>query len=711
MNKKRSLLLVFLTLQALSSCNVPTALQAQNTQSQAPLRATLVSTASGQSLRVIQLEQLPAELRNASKIQAILDNSSTSYDVQKNADGTLSIPLTAGRRPDSQGLIEILLTNGQKSWLLSFDTGPLLKLESSPFSVEPGSQVTLGSSLKLGLRFAESASPPDLTKYVFSWSASTSSNTGFAPISGTRASVDWEPSAAGNYYIRLEMRELASGATSVFTSSAPLVFVASPDRIALREPADGRILAGDSLKLTANIPEYASQNLTWLWSYAVSPQAPFVPIAAQGKQIDWEPPAAGSYYLRLQAEAGGRQQSYTSSQPMVLVANADEVISTQPTSGEVVRGQAIQLSASLPKAEADWRYLWSYGTAAQGSFTAIAGESANISWIPDQTGEFYLRVRAIDPASGSENTYTSAEPLVSVRDDDKRFILTPSPASLVKGQSVLLSLADIAGGRTINWFYAPSAQGPFSAITGQGQNVRWSPPFAGTFYLRAEVTGADQPKATYTSASALVSVSEATGVISATPEGNQRLGQPITLSAQVPDAPAGASYSWSVGQSPLGPWQAAQSLDDSLNGPRLNWLPGSSGNYYVKVDMTRPDTGNVVSFVSPRALVFIANSRDFFTTNPSPAVIGTQGAVSLSASTQLPGGQGYTYVWSSAPGPVGPFTALGASVTPRFSWVRPGLVGNYFIKLDVIAPNRKAVGFVSSEALVFVGESTTRPGG
>ncbi len=240
--------------------------------------------------------------------------------------------------------------------------------------------------------------------------------------------------------------------------------------------------------------------------------------------------------------------------------------------------------------------------------------------------------------------------------------------------------------------------------------VIWTPPFAGTFYVRAEVTGNNQAQETYTSASALVSVNESNNVITASPEGNQALGRPVSLQAQVPEAPANSNYQWSVGPSPAGPWQTANSFDSSQNGPTLNWYPASSGNYFVKVDMTRPD-GQTVSFVSPRALVFVNNSRDFFNTSPTPAVIGTQGAVSLDANIQLPDSSAYTYIWSSAFAPVGPYTALGASVAPRFSWQQPGLVGNYYVKLDVISSQQKRVSFVSSDAIVFVGESSSSSGG
>lgn len=696
-----------LSVHFLSACNVPSSLQAQIGTSTQTIRASLVTSTAGQSLRVIQLEQLPEALKNSNQLYAVLDNSNSIYPVTRNADGSLSIPLSSGRRPDSQGIIEILLSNQQQSWLLRFDTGPLLKLESQAIQVNPSSDVTLGNRLSLTLKPQE---PQDLENLIFTWSAATTQNGAFLPLSGTGSSITWEPSAAGSYFIRIEMRDSKTGAYSVYTSPSALVSVRNADQIALRTPNDGRIIAGDKIQLKANIPEYNSEAINWNWSYSSSLQSGFTPIAAQGAQVSWEPPAAGSYYLRLQAEINGQAQSYTSSQALVLVSNADDVIQTLPGSGEVIRGQAIELSAKVAETTSNNRYVWSFASSAQGPFTGISNEGQAIQWRPEQTGEFFLRLRVIDTQTQKEKTFTSSKVLVSVKDSDERFVLSPNPAALVKGQSVNLNIKDIPALRNINWFYAPSAQGPFNAISGQGQNTSWTPPFAGTFFVRAEVTGNNQAKETYTSASALVSVTESNNVITASPEGNQALGRAIALRAQVPDAPANATYNWSVGFSPIGPWQAANSFDSNQNGPNLNWYPASSGNYYVKVDMTRPD-GQTVSFVSPRALVFANNSRDFFNTSPTPAVIGSQGAVSLSANMQLPDNASYTYVWSSAFSPVGPYTALGGSVAPRFSWQQPGIVGNYYIKLDVISAQQKRVSFISSDPIVFVGESSTSTSG
>lgn len=681
-----------------SACNLPGGLESSLPGSSQTVRAVVLTTASGQSLRVVDLEQLPEAFRNAPQLQAILDNSNTTYTVVRNADGSLSIPLPAGRRPDSEGIIELVLTNGQTSQLLRFDTSPLVKLGSDAFKVEPAKQVILGTALQLTANLQENAEPQ---RYSFLWSAATSLQGQFQTLSGTGPTIEWKPEQPGNYFLRLELRDLQTGASSLVTSATPVVFVQAADSIVITTPADGRILTGDSIGLKANIPEQTTNN--YLWGYAQSPVGPFQPIAAQGQSIEWEPPASGAYYLRLQLP-GGSQDSYVSSRPLVQVAPPDEFMETQPQSGEITRGQSIQLAVDLPGTAPDSRYLWSFSNSPQGPFRSISSEGKQISWVPDETGEFYLRVRLIE-ADGSEKTYTTTKVKVSVRDSDDNFQLSPQPASLVKGQSVFLALKqNVASNRVINWSYSAQPQGPFQPISGQGQNTRWTPPAAGSYYLRAEITGGSTPKSTLTSATALVSVTESPNILSAQPS-SINLGQALTLRANLPESQGNERYTWSVGPSAAGPWEPAQSLSTDTQGSTLQWYPPREGSYFIKTDVLKA-SGEVISFVSPQAQVFVNNTPAFFATSPNPALIGTQGAVELSALFQPPAGERLFYAWSAGFSPTGPFNAIGGSLQLRFNWVRPGVAGSYYIKLDVISETSgKSLSFFSSNPLVFAGES------
>ena len=695
----------------LSACDIPSSLSVRSPAENAiTLRAAILSTPTGQNLRILDTSPLPESFRNSSKLQAILDNSNTVYTFERNADGTLSMSLPSGRLPNSDGQIELLITNGNQSQLVILDTSPLVKLAGEAIQVSPSKSITLGTELELAARFAEDIQADD---YIINWSVSTSSSGTFQPLSGNTESVMWTPAQAGNYFVRLVMQNKQTGASSTYTTPAPLIFVNSTENIIQTTPASGQILAGDRLTLSADFPEAEGQE-NLLWSFSQSPVGPFQPIGETGRMIRWEPPVAGSYYLRVQVpQADGSLDAYTTSQALVQVSNPDNLVETLPESGEIVRGESIQLSSSLTDLPEGTEYLWSYSNSPQGPFRVIASEGAQITWTPDETGEFYLRLRTLIPRENSdlkeEKTYTTSGVEVSVRDSDQNFVLSPQPANLVQGQSVSLGLANPPSNSTISWSFSPAAQAPFQSISGtggnNGQNLRWIPPYAGNFYLRAETTDNQGVNRTFTSATALVNVAQSSGVITSDMT-TSNLGQRVRLNANLPETTGEEIYTWSVGPSPVGPWQIAQSLDQNTNGAQLNWYPGQEGTYYIKADVYQPSTREVISFVSPRALVQVTNRPTFFRTSPEPANIGTQGAVTLTTNFFPPQNEQFSYIWSRANAPTGPFMALGGSLQLRFNWVRPLIPGSYYIKLDVISETtRKSVSFTSSNPIVFVGES------
>ncbi|MBF2055142.1 MAG: hypothetical protein IGS03_16960 [Candidatus Sericytochromatia bacterium] len=689
--------------QLLIACTAPFGLQARIASPlDKALRATVVNTESGQRLQILQPENLPPSLQNAQDIRAILDNSNSVYPVTRNADGTLSIPLPAGRVADSTGLIELLLSdNAGGSWLLRFDTGPLVTLQEPPFQVQPAGAAVVGATWQLGLNPAESI---DNSRYSFNWFASASAQGPWQPLSGMDAKVRWTPAQPGNYFVRLDLRERSSGAVSTIISPAPVVLAQAADDIVLTTPADGRVLAGDRIELQANLPHLPTDT-PLIWSYGSSPQGPWQPIAGQTQGLSWEPPAAGGYFLRLQVSSAEQLETYTSSRVLVTAVSADDVLQTLPASGSILRGESVTLSASLPELPAGASYSWSFAPSPQGPFTAISGSGPSLEWLPEQSGSFYLRLR-VQLSPTDVRTYTSGEPLVSVSDSDSVFALSPQPANLSRGESVVLALRETPPpARRISWAYALSSQGPWQAITGQGQNLRWTPPRAGSYFLRAELSGGSEANAILSSASALVNVSENSNAIQVSPATGQRLGQLVRLRANLPGTEANARYQWFVGPSAQGPWQSAQTLDSQPESAELNWWPGQAGNYHVKVDLLQNQ--QVISFVSPQPLVFISAAETFFQVSPQPANISTQGAVEINAFFQPPAGETFSYSWSAAPAPTGPFIALGGSNQLRFNWTQPGQVGRYFLRLDARSnQSGRVVSFLSAEPLVTVGEAS-----
>lgn len=690
----------------LNGCDAHLGLNTQfNATQQSEVRATLLNTASGQVLSLPDPAVLPAGLRTAQSISALLDNSGTPYPVTRNADGSLAIPLPAGRVPDSNGKLGLILSDeNKKTYFIQVNTGPLLRLGTPPIQITPAQGILPGSRVELSLNPADSQA--DISTLRFNWSSAASAQGPFTPISGSGSKTTWEPPQSGNYYLRVETVDTRTNASTVYTSPVALVNVGDSRRIATSDPASGAIRLGQVIKLKAALPESAPAQ-RYLWSASQSPVGPFQPITEEGAQINWEPKQAGSYYLRIQAfPAQGEPGTYTSSEALVLVSEADNAIVTDPPSGSLIRGEAVRLSAVPPtEVAANTNYRWFYGSTPQGPFSPINGDTQSINWSPEQTGEFYLRVRLFDPQTQQERTFTGSKVGVSVRDSDASFELSPQPATLVRGQAVKVKLTRPAEKRTAAWFYATSPQGPFTSIAGQGTEINWAPSLSGNYYLRAELSGNNLPKSVFTSATALVSVAESSNAIQLEPNRSLSLGEGVKLVANTPLKGDNLRYTWSYSSAPTGPWTAVQGL--AAHSQSTTWYPPQSGSFYVKVDVADTATATRMSFVSATALVFVTDTPSFFQTSPTPATIGTQGAVTLSTRFTPPGAN-FIYAWSYSMSPTGPFTAIGGSQQPEITWKQPGVAGNYYIKFDAIdTSSQRFLSFISSNTLVFVSESQT----
>jgi hypothetical protein len=697
-----------LGLLSFSGCDTRLGLDTQFAASQqTEVRATILSTATGQVLSLPDPSVLPKGLQTATEIYALLDNSNTPYPVARNADGSLAIPLPAGRAPSSDGKIGIILTDENKStYFLLINTGPLLRLGDPAIQVSPKQGILPGSRVELALNPAQTDT--DLGSFRFNWSVAATAQGPFTPISGSTAKVSWDPPQAGNYYLRVETVDTRTQASTLYTSSVALVNVSDSRRIATSDPVSGSIRLGQLITLKAALPESAPAK-RYLWSYSLSPVGPFQPISEEGAQISWEPKLAGSYYLRIQAyPSEGAASTYTSSEAMVLVSEADNAISTDPASGSLVRGEEVKLTAVPPTPVAgNASYRWFYSSSQQGPFSPISGETQTIAWSPEQTGEFYLRVRIFDPQTQEERTFTGSKVLVSVRDSNDSFELSPQPASLIRGQSVQIKLKQPNDKRSVAWFYAPSQQGPFTSIAAQGNQINWSPSQSGSYYLRAELSGDNRPKSIFTSATSLVTVAEGSNVIQLEPNRSISLGESLGLNANTPLKGENLLYTWSYGLSPVGPWLAAQGLNSNPQSKNIQWSPPQSGSFYLKVDVADPASATRMSFVSPTALAFVTDTPSFFQTSPTPATVSTQGAVTLSARFTPPSAT-FIYAWSYGLSPTGPFTAIGGSQQPQITWKQPGVAGNYYIKFDAIdTSSQRSLSFVSANPLVFVSESQT----
>lgn len=206
----------------------------------------------------------------------------------------------------------------------------------------------------------------------------------------------------------------------------------------------------------------------------------------------------------------------------------------------------------------------------------------------------------------------------------------PSPAFIVRGLEVKLRANTDASTDKyqFTWSYSTSGSAPWQPIPGQGKEVDWTPPAPGNFFIKVDaVDRQTQQSYSTTTPAALVFVTDGDEVITTTPaNGSVDRGQPVSLVFNRPQGLRGEdlSYSWSVGPSPQGPWTLVQG-----SGTTIQWLPTTVGSYYVKTEVSSRATGEVNTFVSPDAVVFVNEGQPIVTANPSTVLRGDRVNLSL----------------------------------------------------------------------------------
>jgi hypothetical protein len=228
-------------------------------------------------------------------------------------------------------------------------------------------------------------------------------------------------------------------------------------------------------------------------------------------------------------------------------------------------------------------------------------------------------------------------------------VTDPSPAFVTRGLDVNLTAntdADLSKYQ-LTWAVGQSATGPFTAIPGEGKQVKWTPTVAGNYFVKIDVVDRAS-QATYSTVTpqAVVFVTEGRDVVTTEPaSGSIARGASVKLKFNRPTQLANAdlSYSWSVGASAQGPFTAIQG-----NTETVDYLPTNVGNYFVKVDVTNKATGAVNTFTSPQAVVFVSEGQPIIT--PSTTTVERGGKVDLTLNVADPGPGPFTWYYSTNPG-------------------------------------------------------------
>ncbi len=685
----------------LSACDSPSPLVTNTGRAPINLRVNLTPATFQQAgqVQILDPGKLPEGLRNAESLEVIFDSSRSTVSAVKQADGSFIFPLNTNRSFNSNNELSVLLVGDNRTTLpVLLQAGNLATLAANPITVSPSQNITLGTRVNLKANVQEEGT------YRFSWQAGPTAAGPFESLTGSGESIEWQPQRPGSYYIQLTLTDTNTQDTSEYVSPVPQVYVEAPDNIVQTEPVSGSIIAGDSVRLTMNLPEYRDtpEKTDFQWFYGTSPQAPFQPIGATGRSIVWEPPMAGSYFIRLQTRENGRLSTYTTAATEVLVATASDVISTRPANGTVIRGESIGLSAAAPNATANSTYTWFYGFSPQGPFQAIAETGASIEWTPPLTGEFFMRVRVFNPETEESRVYTSDQTLVSARDSNQTFTVQPADGNVKKGETVTLTLTAANTSDQVNWSFGNDLQQPFNPISASGKTITWTPETPGRFYLRASVTRSDGTVANFSSADPLVFVADQTDVIEVrNRKVRYQLGESVTLNSKI--SRPGLRYSWAYSTSAQGPFQPVQTLNNNQQ-KQVEWFPPQVGSYFVQ--LTVIDNDSQLSFVSTSPLVSVAETTPLFSTNPANGRIEATDNVRL-FSTFRGSSRSFNYGWAYSSSTAGPFTPLGGSTLPEFLWDQtPKPTGSFFIRLQAIAPgSANRITFISSTPVVFVNKN------
>ncbi|MEB3222169.1 MAG: hypothetical protein VKS61_08845 [Candidatus Sericytochromatia bacterium] len=327
---------------------------------------------------------------------------------------------------------------------------------------------------------------------------------------------------------------------------------------------------------------------------------------------------------------------------------------------------------------------------------------ANTRLDPDVTG--HLKVLFVANERDSQlitlhtgNPLQFGSPLVTTE---------PSPAFLVRGMKVrLVANTPISTDRyELSWSASTTGLAPWQPIPGDGRTASWTPAQAGNYFIRIEAVDRQTRQAhSVTTPSAVVFVAERRGIVTTTPaSGAVSRGQVVRLAFQAPQGFEGdlERVTWSYAASPQGPWTAITGA-----GSVLEWMPTALGAWYLKAEAVVVETGEVASFVSPEAAVFVSEPTGIIAASPSAVERGDRVGVSLNAAVAP--GQAVAWFYSRTGG-----SALGTAWTPMLgSTADNDLVvneaGTYSFRADLAGPGGAVRTFTTNEPIVTVTEGNT----
>jgi hypothetical protein len=328
---------------------------------------------------------------------------------------------------------------------------------------------------------------------------------------------------------------------------------------------------------------------------------------------------------------------------------------TTPNPAFVTRGLEVKLRANTDAPDAQYQFTWSAGLSPQGPWTPIPGEGKEVKWTPAVAGNYYIKVDAIERAT--QQAYSTVTPAATVFVTEGRDVVTTTPTSgsVERGSEVTLQFNRPAGltgeNLSYSWSAGPSAQGPFSPITGEGATVKWLPTAIGSQFVRVEVSNRDTSEvSTFVTPQAIVFVNEGRPIIQPSKQTIDR-GDRVDLNLNIASAGNGP-FSWYYSRNP-----AAGFTLISGNNKSVSFVAPDAGSYSFRVDIPQ-SSGGVKSFTTTEPVLNVTESQPIIQSVPANETVSPGGSTSLQLNARGIEEANYRFVWSVGFSAQGPWQSL-----------------------------------------------------
>jgi hypothetical protein len=374
------------------------------------------------------------------------------------------------------------------------------------------------------------------------------------------------------------------------------------------------------------------------------------------------------------------------------IAFGQPAVITNPTPAFVTRGLEVSLKANTDADPARYQFTWAAGPSAQGPWQPIPGEGKDVKWRPAASGNYFIKVDAVDRSTQQTYSTVTSQALVFVTEAQGVVTTTPASGTVERGATVKLAFNRPAAltGENLGyaWSASQSPQGPWQTISGDGPNVDFLPTGVGGYFFRVDVTNRDTGEVNaFVTPEAEVFVTESRPVI--TPSANTvDRGAKVDLTLNVAD-PGPGPFTWYYSRTP-GVWTLMGGTDKTNS-----HIVNEAGSYNFRVDIPQAN-GGAKQFTTTEPVLNVIEREPLIQTDPINLTIRPGDTVPLVLKAQGIDESQYRFVWFYSLNPQAgwqtiQFEDVDDQYLKRFVWETSASVGNfttfvqpgaYYIRVD-----------------------------